>query len=80
MQLTAQASQEAPSKACSRGRVLQVSFLEVPQGETAMSAMTKRMHEAVDQATIDAQTEAISKGLSGTQAQVRQPQLSEYMF
>ena len=45
-----------------------------------MSAMTKRMHEAVDQATIDAQTEAISKGLSGTQAQVRQPQLSEYMF
>lgn len=60
-----------PCQACSRVEVVQVSFLEVPAGETPMSTMTKHMQQALDQATIDAQTEAISKGLSGTQAQVR---------
>ena len=73
MQLSTQPLLERPSKACSRVRAMQVSFLEVPRGETPMSAMSKRMQEAVDQATIEAQTDAVSRGLSGSQAQVRQP-------
>jgi hypothetical protein len=60
--------------------LIQVSFLEVPPGETAMSAMAKRIQQAIDQATIDAHTEAISKGLSGTQAQVRQPIMPRCMM
>jgi hypothetical protein len=42
--------------------------------------MAKRMQQAVEQATIDAQTEAISKGLSGSQAQVCQHLTSPCMM